>query len=127
MSQPAVQATSSKDKEEQKRQDALKIRDKAMKTWGKNKVVPDEEIDEDDNKVEIPTKRRRKGSDALQYLAVKTEKETELKLQETEIRKQELELRREELRLQADYQKEQLKMQMEQMKFMAEVLGKLAK
>lgn len=113
-------------KEEKKRQDALNTRDKAMKTWRKAKSNGNDESgseSEGESEKEKPSVKRRKrrgGSDALQYLAEKTERETEL-------RKQELELRREELHLQAEQQREQFKMQQEQFKFMADVLGKLSK
>lgn len=113
-------------KDEKKREAALNCRDKAMNTWTKTKKReqddPDSEAEGDENE-QTPIKRRKKrrgSSDALKYLAEKSEREAELK-------KEELQLRKEELRLQAENQKEQFKMQQEQMKLMADVLSQLKK
>jgi len=110
-------------KDEKKREVALNIRDKAMKTWSKaEKHGKNEDETKGEGEVEGSTRRkkRRGSSDTLQYLAEKSERESELK-------KQELELRREELRLQAEHQREQIKIQQEQMKLVVDVLSQLKK
>lgn len=105
--------SSSVKKEDKKRDDALACRDKAMTTWarnGKKSAVLSDSGDESTDSMAAKRKRKR-GSDAFQYLAEKSAKDTQL-------RKEELELRRQELQLQAQQQKEQFTLQQEQLKQM---------
>lgn len=119
------ESSSKKEQQEKKRMDALHTRDQAMKTWSKSKASDtgdDDDVSTDEESVPQPTVKRRKrrgGSDALSYLAKKTESETAL-------RKQELEIRKEELRLQSEQQKEQAKLQQEQLKLMFDIVKRLS-
>ena len=96
------ESSSQKKKEEKRKIEASDCRDKAMTTWSaKAKKSHDSDSSsetEDDACKPVAKRRRRKvGSDALQFLSEKV-------LKENEIKKEEMELRREELRLQAQQQ-----------------------
>ena len=65
-------SATAKDSEQQKneRKKAMAIRDAAMNTWAKSKFVADS--DEEESASEKPkSRKRRRGSDALQYLEAK--------------------------------------------------------
>lgn len=67
----------------------MPIRDAAKNTWAKSKCVADS--DEEESASEKPRKRRRKhGSDALQFLEAKCQADTEVKKEEVALCQQEL-------------------------------------
>ena len=82
--------------ESKEREKALKMRDKAMRTWGKTKKDADHsDSDESDEKcVTTPRRKRqrRRGSDALKYLEENAHREAELKKEELAFRKEQAEL-----------------------------------
>ena len=86
-------SATAKDSEQQKneRKKAMAIRDAAMNTWAKSKFVADS--DEEESASEKPrSRKRRRGSDALQYLEAKCQVDAEVKKQEVALRQQELAL-----------------------------------
>ena len=71
--------------EENERKKAMAIRDAAMTTWAKSKFVAD--CDEEESASEKPrSRKRRRGSDALQYLEVKCQVDAEVKKQKVALR-----------------------------------------
>jgi len=97
--------------ESKEREKALKMRDKAMKTWGKTKKDADQsDSDESDEKC-MTTPRR--GSDALKYLEENAHREAELKREELAFRKEQAELENKRLQLEQTRQ-EQLQEQAQQ-------------
>ena len=78
-----------KDSEQQKneRQNAIAIRDAAINTWTRSKCVADS--DKEESASEKPKRRkRRRGSDTLQYLEAKCQADTEVKKEELALHQQ---------------------------------------
>ena len=116
------QTSNTKISESKEREKALKMRDKAMKTWGKTKKDADHsDSDESDEKcVTTPRRKRqrRRGSDALKYLEENAHREAELKKEELAFRKEQAELENKRLQLERTRQEqlqEQAQQQMQQM------------
>ena len=108
-------SATAKDSEQQKneRKKAMAIRDTAMNTWAKSKFVADS--DEEESASEKPrSRKRRRGSDALQYLEAKCQVDAEVKKQEVALRQQELALqqkRQEQFEAQMLHQQQHLQQQ----------------
>lgn len=101
---------------------ALKIRDKAMKTWGKTKKDSDhsDSGESDEKCVTTPRRKRqrRRGSDALKYHEGNAHREAELKKEELAFCKEQAELENKRLQLERTRQEqlqEQAQQQMQQM------------
>ena len=88
-------SATAKDSEQQKneRKKAMAIRDAVMSTWAKSKFVADSD-EEESASVKPRSRKRRRGSDALQYLEAKCQVDAEVKEQEVALRQQELALHR---------------------------------
>ena len=115
------QTSNTKISESKERKKALKMRDKAMKTYGKTKKDADHsDSDESDEKcVTTPRRKRqrRRGSDALKYLEENAHREAELKKEELAFRKEQAELENKRLHLERTRQEqlqEQAQQQMQQ-------------
>ena len=109
-----VLAPKTNDKAEGERNKALKIRNQAMKTWGKESQKDDEEVEEK------PRRKRNKRSTVgpLEYLASKRDSEMELRKEELQLRKQQLELeskRQAQMQEQMLFQQRQMQQQMQLM------------
>ena len=110
-----VLAPKTNDKAEGERNKALKIRNQAMKTWGKeNQKEDDEEVEEKPRR----KRNRRNTVEPLEYLASKRESEMELRKEELHLRKQQLELeskRQAQMQEQMLFQQRQMQQQMQLM------------
>ena len=110
-----VLAPKTNNKAEGERNKALKIRNQAMKTWGKeNQKEDDEEVQEKPRR----KRNRRSTADPLEYLASKRESEMELRKEELQLRKQQLELeskRQARMQEQMLFQQRQMQQQMQLM------------
>ena len=107
--------------ESKEREKALKMRDNAMKTWGKTKKdVDHSDSDDSDEKCTTTPRRkrqRRRGSDALKYLEENAHREAELKKEELAFHKEQAELENKRLQLERTRQEqlqEQAQQQMQQ-------------
>ena len=108
--------------ESKEREKALKMRDNAMKTWGKTKKdVDHSDSDDSDEKCTTTPRRkrqRRRGSDALKCLEENAHREAELKKEELAFHKEQAELENKRLQLERTRQEqlqEQAQQQMQQM------------
>lgn len=113
------------------REKALAVREVAMRTWVKNRTsTEDSETEEEGNEATCAKpkggrgRKRRRGSDALHYLEVKSTADAEIKREELTLRKQQLEIqqrqteqqqqRQEQLQMQMLHQQQQLQQQADQ-------------
>lgn len=83
---------------------AEEIRKTAMESLGRHKRKMSED-DDDDNQDERPSmkaRKRRGGSETLQYLHEKSEKEFTLRQQELEVRRKEIELQQQQMQQQQE-------------------------
>jgi len=96
--------------EGKEREKALKMRDKAMKTWGKTKKDTDQsDFDESDEKCMTTLRRkrqRRRGPDALKYLEENAHCEMELKREELAFCKKQAVLEHKRLQLEQTKQEQ---------------------
>lgn len=120
-SSSSEQTSNTKISDSKEREKALKMRDKAMKIWGKTKKVADQsDSDESDEKC-VTTPRRKKqrgGSDALKYLEESAYHEAELKKEELAFHKEQAKLENKRFHLEQTRQEqlqEQAQQQMQQM------------
>ena len=87
---------STTEKAESDRHKALKIRNKAMTTWGKEAEHEDEETDDPKPRRK---RMRRNGTDPLEFLQAKREADLEIRKEEVELRREQLNLERQRMEL----------------------------
>ena len=101
------QTSNTKVSESKERDEALKMRDKAMKTWGNTKKGTDHS-ESDEKCVTTPRRKRqrRRGSDTLKYLEENGHREAELKEEELAFGKEQAELENKRLQLERTRQEQ---------------------
>lgn len=121
------QASASKISQNKEREMALKLRDQAMMTWSKTQKESSDvlccESDDSDSKsntTPVKKRKRRSGTDALEYLQQKRSVDAEIRREELAFHKEQVEVERKKLELEQQKQEQLLEQSKQQMQYIQE-------